>query len=276
LASAVAGGNLPPVSIGFRGLFKLIKTQFRVIHALALREIQSQQSNLAYGYGWVFFDAFFSFAALMFMKFAIRGFNRPGVPPVTFIVSGLIPWMLFQSTYSMPGGVINRGKNLLQLPMVTELDLVFGSALRIFITYAILFVVLATIAGFYENTGFPIFPLGVALLFITMSLLGIAFGLILMTLNRLYAPAGKFTGFFLRFMLIASGVIISLTQFPTVVWPYLLWNPLLHIEELMRIYWLPNYHTPIVSAGYVAECAAGMIVFGLLLERYARRRLPPP
>jgi capsular polysaccharide transport system permease protein len=255
-------------------LFKLIKTQIRVIRALALREIQTQQTNLAYGYGWVFFDAFFGFAALMIMKFAIRGFNRPGVPPVTFIVSGLIPWMLFQSTYNMPGGVISRGKNLLQLPMVTELDLVLASALRIFATYTILFVVLAVVAGFYEGV-FPIFPLGVALLFVAMSLMGIAFGLMLMMLNRIYAPAGKFTGFFLRFMLIISGVVISLTQFPPSVWPYLLWNPLLHIEELMRIYWLPDYHTPIVSPGYVAKWLVGMMFFGLLLERYARRRLPP-
>jgi capsular polysaccharide transport system permease protein len=246
-----------------------------VIRALALREIQTQQTNLAYGYGWVFFDAFFGFAALMIMKFAIRGFNRPGVPPVTFIVSGLIPWMLFQSTYNMPGGVISRGKNLLQLPMVTELDLVLASALRIFATYTILFVVLAVVAGFYEGVGFPIFPLGVALLFVAMSLMGIAFGLMLMMLNRIYAPAGKFTGFFLRFMLIISGVVISLTQFPPSVWPYLLWNPLLHIEELMRIYWLPDYHTPIVSPGYVAKWLVGMMFFGLLLERYARRRLPP-
>jgi capsular polysaccharide transport system permease protein len=256
-------------------LFSLIKTQFRVIHALAIREIQTQQTNLAYGYGWVFFDAFFGFAALLIMKFAIRGFNRPGVPPITFIVSGLIPWMLFQSTYTMPGGVISRGKNLLQLPIVTELDLVLASALRIFVTYTILFVVLAVCAGFYEGVGFPLFPLGVVLLFISMSLMGIAFGLMLMTLNRLYAPAGKFTAFFLRFMLILSGVVISLTQFPPSVWPYLLWNPLLHVEELMRIYWLPNYHTPSVSAAYVAEWLAGMMFFGLLLERYARRRLPP-
>jgi len=256
-------------------LFKLIKTQFRVVHALAVREIQMQQTKLAYGYGWVFFDAFFAFAALMMMKLAIRGFNRPGVPPITYIVSGLIPWMLFQSTYSLPGGAISRGKNLLQLPMVTELDLVLASALRIFATYAIIFVVLAVIAGFYEGVGFPQFPLGVALLFITMSLMGIGFGFMLMTLNRLYTPAAKFTGFFLRFMLITSGVIISLTQFPSTLWPYLLWNPMLHVEELLRIYWLPDYHTPEVSARYVAEWLFGMLFFGLLLERYARRGLPP-
>jgi capsular polysaccharide transport system permease protein len=256
-------------------LFKLFKVQVQVLRALTLREIQSQQANLAHGFGWVFFDAFLAFAGLMIMKFAIKNFNRPGIPVVTFLVSGLIPWMMFQSSYHLPDGAIKKGKNLLSLPVITELDLVLASALRVFLVYTILFLVLSTGASFYENVPFPKFPLGVALLFIAMSLMGVAFGLILMTLTRLYAPAGKFTGFFLRFGMIFSGVIFPLTMFPSVVWPYLTWNPMLHIEELLRSYWLYAYHTPIGSPSYVAECLLGMVFVGLLLERYARRRLPP-
>lgn len=258
---------------GTRVLLTLIKSQLRVIHALALREIQAQQASLAYGFGWVFFDAFMGVAALMVLKFAIRGFNRPGVPPFTFLVSGLVPWMLFSTTYHAPGGAIAKGKGLLQLPMVTELDLMLASALRIFLVYTILFVVLATLAAIGDGIGPPRFPLGVALLYLNLSLMGIAFGILLMTLNKLYAPAAKFTGFFLRFMMIISGVIFSLTMFPPTVWPYLLWNPLLHVMELMRVYWFSNYETPGISALYVAECLLVMVFFGLLLERYARRRL---
>lgn len=251
-----------------------IKAQLRVIHALALREIGSQQAKLAYGFGWVFFDAFLAFAALMIMKFAIRGFNRPGIPPFTFLVSGLIPWMMFQATYHAPGGAIMRGKNLLQLPVITELDLVLAAALRIFLVYAILFVVLAVLAAIGDGIGPPRFPLGVALLFVSMSLMGIAFGILLTALNRLYSPAAKFTGFFLRFMMILSGVVFSLTLFPSNIWPYLLWNPLLHAEELLRVYWFSNYQTPGISALYVAECCLVLVFFGLVLERYLRRRLP--
>lgn len=254
-------------------MLKHISTQIRVIHALALREIQSQQANLAYGFGWVFFDAFLGFASLMIMKFAIRGFNRPGVPPVTFLVSGLIPWMMFQSTYHVPGGAIKRGKNLLQLPMVTELDLVLASALRIFLVYAILFVTLGVVGAIADGIPPPRFPLGIMLLFFSMSLMGIAFGILLLALSRLYSPGAKFVGFFLRFAMIISGVIFQLSMFPPYVWRYLLWNPLLHCEELLRGYWFYNYETPVVSPFYIAECLLGMVFFGLLLERYLRRRL---
>lgn len=258
-------------------MLRLIGVQLRVIHALTLREMQSQQTNLAYGFGWVFFDAFLAFAGLLIMKLAIRGWsNSGGMPPVTFLVSGLVPWLMFTSCYSLPGGAVGKGKPLLLLPIVTELDLILAATLRNFATYAILFVVLALCAKWYDDTTFPRFPLGIVLLFIAMAAMGTALGLLLMVLTRLYPPAGKFTGFFLRFGMIFSGVIFQITMFPETVWPYLSWNPILHIEELMRTYWFYSYHSPIASPTYVAETLLGMSFFGLLLERYARRRLPPP
>jgi capsular polysaccharide transport system permease protein len=248
----------------------------RVINALALREIQSQQANLAYGFGWVFFDAFLAFAGLLIMKLAIRGWTTTvGIPPVTFLVSGLVPWLMFTATYHLPDGAIKRGKNLLLLPIVTELDLVLAATLRNFLTYTLLFIVLAIGSTIYDGTTAPRFLLGVMLLFIAMLLMGLGFGFILMILSRLYAPAGKFTGFFLRFAMIFSGVVFQITMFPPTIWPYLTWNPLLHVEELLRTYWFSSYHSPIGSPAYVAECLIGMLFFGLLLERYARRRLPP-
>jgi capsular polysaccharide transport system permease protein len=259
-------------------VLRLIGVQFRVIHALTLREFQSQQVTLAYGLGWVFFDAVLAFAGMLVMKMAIRGWTPalPGVPPITFLVSGLVPWLMFSSSYSIPAAAIKKGKNLLLLPVVTELDLIFAASLRNFVVYTILFIVLATCAAYYDRIAFPRFPLAIMLLFITMAVMGTAFGVMLMLLTRLYAPAGKFTGFFLRFGMIFSGVIFSITMFPATIWPYLTWNPLLHVEELLRTYWFYSYHTPVGSSAFVAECLFGMTFFGLLLERYARLRMPPP
>jgi capsular polysaccharide transport system permease protein len=257
-------------------LLQLLRVQIQVIGALILRNIQSAQANLAYGFGWVFFDAVLGFAGLLIMKLAIRGYGGiPGVPTVTFLVSGLIPWLMFSSIYHIPDGAIKRGKTLLLLPMVTELDLVLAASFFTFMVYTILFVVLAVCAAIYDGYGFPRFPMGIVLLFFSMGIMGMALGLILMILTRLYAPAGKFVGFFMRFSMIISGVIFQITMFPATIWPYLAWNPLLHVEELLRTYWFYSYRTPIGSPTYVIECMLGMMFFGLLIERYVRRRLPP-
>lgn len=256
-------------------LGKLLGAQLHVIRALVIRDMQSQQANLVHGWAWVFFDAFLAFAGLLIMKLAIRAFNPPGVPPVTFIVSGLVPWLMFSACYNLPDGAIKRGKNLLTLPIVTELDLVVASGIRIFMTFAIMFLVLATIAGFYEHVPFPRVPIGVLLLFVSMWVMGVSFGVMLMALNRVYEPAAKFVQFFLRFATIISGVIFNVTMFPSTLWPYLAWNPFLHIEQLMRVYWFSSYFSPIGSPLYIAQSLVVMLFLALLLERYARRRLPP-
>lgn len=255
-------------------VLKLLKTQFDVVIALAVREIQSQQANLAYGYGWVLFDIMLNFAGLLIMKLAIRGFNVPGLPPVTYLVSGLIPWLMFHSAYMAPVSAISRNQRLLALPGVTPLDLVLGSSLQILCTYGLLFLVLATIASFYEKASFPRFPLGVILLFLSCWLIGVSFGLVLMIVTRLYAPAKKFVSFIMRFSMIVSGVFISIKIFPESIWPYLAWNPMLHVEELLRVYWFPGYASPVANPAYVVECLVVLICAGLLVERYVRRRLP--
>lgn len=274
---SVSGGHAEAAHRASRqpGLGQLLRLQFHVIRALVIRDMQSQQSNLVHGWAWVFFDAFLAFAGLLIMKLAIRAFNPPGVPPVTFIVSGLVPWLMFSACYNLPDGAIKRGKNLLALPVITELDLVLASGLRIFLTFAIMFVVLAVIAAFYEHVPFPRVPIGVLLLFLCMWVMGVSFGVILMALNRVYEPAAKFVAFFLRFATIISGVIFSVTMFPPTLYPYLSWNPFLHVEQLLRVYWFYSYDTPIGSPLYVAQSLFVMLFLGLLLERYARRRLPP-
>jgi capsular polysaccharide transport system permease protein len=112
------------------------------------------------------------------------------------------------------------------------------------------------------------------LLFLSSWLLGLFFGLALMPVLRLYEPIEKFIGFFMRFGLLASGVFMPITFFPEYIWPYLDWNPMLHVEELIHTYWFPAYHSPVGNSMYVVECLLGLAMLGLLCERYARRRLP--
>jgi ABC-type polysaccharide/polyol phosphate export permease len=49
------------------------------------------------------------------------------------------------------------------------------------------------------------------------------------------------------------------------------WNPILHINELMKTYWFQNYNTPIGSPAYVMAWILGLGFVGLSLERFIRR-----
>jgi capsular polysaccharide transport system permease protein len=251
-----------------------IQTQLRVIGVIGMREINAQQATLMYGYAWALIDAGLSVLGLLVMKLVLKAFNPPGLPPATFILTGALPWFMWATLYAMPGGAIARNRRLLSLPIVTELDLVLGASIQIMMTYSVTLVVTTIISSYFENSSFPRYPLGILLLLLAIWVMGVSFGLFLMLVNRVYAPASKFIQFFLRFSLFLSGVFIPLTRFPSYIWPYLTWMPMLHVEELLRQYWFHNYVSPVGNAFYVAECALGMAAFGLLCERYCRYRLP--
>ncbi len=72
-------------------------------------------------------------------------------------------------------------------------------------------------------------------------------------------------------MFYTSGAFFVITTLPPGAWPYLDWNPLLHIDELMRVYWFTTYNSPVASPSYLVFCLMGLLVLGLSLERFIRR-----
>jgi capsular polysaccharide transport system permease protein len=256
-------------------MLKLIQTNLRVIGAIAIREINGQETGLMYGYAWALVDTALGVVGLLMIKLVLRGFNTPGMPPATFILSAIMPFGMFSGLYGSTEGAIRRHRKIRSFPIVTELDCVLGSSVQVMITRTVVLVVAVTISSILEQAEFPVFFLGVLLILLAMWSMGISFGLVLMLVYRIYPPAAMFISVALRPMMILSSVFIPITKFPGYTWKYLTWNPLLHAEELLHGYWFRDYHSPVASASYLIECVIAMAVFGLLCERYARARVPP-
>ncbi|HEY5238193.1 MAG TPA: hypothetical protein VIJ62_07415 [Rhizomicrobium sp.] len=255
-------------------MYQSWKAQLRVLTALTLREMQSQNTSLDYGYAWALLDVCISLAALTLLKVFIKALSPPGMPPILFLLTGMLPYLTFQATATAMEGAIVRNRRLLLIPGVTPLDLAFAKAMQIFCTYGVVFVVGAVGCSYFENAGLPrSIPL-VIMIYFASWLMGVFYGLVTMPLSRVFPPAGKIIGVVWRFGLILSGVFFLITTFPEWTWPYLDWNPMLHIEELMRTYWFYTYQTPVGSFVYVSEWLAGLAILGLSVERYVRFRIP--
>jgi capsular polysaccharide transport system permease protein len=71
-----------------------------------------------------------------------------------------------------------------------------------------------------------------------------------------------------------SGVIIPLQSLPQKYLQWLLWNPLLHLIDLSRTFFLPNYQ-PLAGANawYPAACALVAVVLGASMYRVYRHQL---
>jgi len=251
----------------------LLRSQLRVIGAVTMREISAQQAHLMYGYVWALVDTLLTILGFLILRLVLRGFQTPGMPPATYLLTGALPWFMFMALLSVPEAAIKRNKKLLSLPVVTELDLVIGASVQVFMTYTIVFVLATTVSSVWEQSPFPREPLGIMLLFLAIWVIGVSLGLILIPLDRTYPPAHKFVSFILRFGLFVSSVFLSISKFPTYDWPYLTWNPMLHVEELLRQYWFASYVSPVGRPSVIIEWSVILFTLGLVCERYARTRL---
>lgn len=256
-------------------MLKSLQTQMRVIGVVAMREINSQQATLMYGYVWALIDCLLSVLGLVILRVLIRAFSFGNFPPATYVLTGALPWFMFAALFGQTGAAIAKGRRLRAFPMVTELDLVIGVGIQTFITYMVTYVVATTVSSIIENSPFPRLPFNIMVLIVATWLMGISFGYVLLLLSRTYAPMSKLVRFILRFAAFLTGIYIPITRFPTYIWPYLDWNPMLHVEELLRQYWFYGYTSPVGNPVVIIYWVIGLMAFGLICERYMRLRMAP-
>lgn len=252
-------------------MFESIKLQMRVIAALAIREMQNENSKLEMGLAWAFIEVLLYVGFLSMLRVFIKAFMPPDMPPFTFLVLGMLAWQTFSKTYKTLETLLSRSKKLLTLPVVTPLDVALAKAVQLLCTYSIVFVSLSSITSYLEGVGMPRFPLGIILLFLSAWLMGVGFGLFMIPVQRMFPPARWLMQPFTRAMFWTSGLYFVITSIPVQFWAYMTWNPMLHVNELIRTYWFSNYNTPVGSPAYVICWITVLLALGLSMERFIRR-----
>jgi capsular polysaccharide transport system permease protein len=101
--------------------------------------------------------------------------------------------------------------------------------------------------------------------------LGSAMGMVLCAIQRAAPMVVTFLNMFLRFGMWVSGVVFAINRLPSWMWPYLQWNPILHLVEGARSLWNPAFQAPIFDPGYVIAIGFVLTTLGFVLERITRR-----
>jgi capsular polysaccharide transport system permease protein len=252
-------------------MLQLMRTQFNVLKTLTIHHLQGQMSGYKYGFAWLvleplIFIAGFRLARKFFSPMAAPG----GMTPLMFYILGVFPiYLCFAGirAFAVPA---SRSR-LLEFPRVTELDLAIAANLSSFALYFLLFWIVSVGVANYENAWPPQNMLEIMLAFMAALIIGTTVGLIISGLFRVFPPTKQFVSYLSFAIRMASGMFFCITMLPITVWPYLTWNPLLHITEMTRDAWFESYVSPIASPAYVAECGLGLLLLGLLIERYMRR-----
>lgn len=244
------------------------------IRALLLRELQTRFGQYRLGYVWVLLEPLLSIGIMIFLFGTIMQRTLPGMEYEIFLLNGIIPFFMFRSGVTQALSATQSNKGLFSYRPVKPIDALLA---RIFLEFLLKFIayIFFSLAflWFGSSISFEHIP---ALLFywLLLFIFMLAFGLIFMVIGDFSKEVGKFlsVGFLILYLL--SGILYSIQIIPVQYREYLLWNPLIHIIELMRHAVAPAYELVSgISLSYFVIWIILSLFIGLLLYKRFERQM---
>lgn len=256
-----------------RELARGLTQQLQVVHALMLRETRTRYGEHKLGYLWALIEPLLWIGTFALIFHFMGRVESDGMTTVGFLATGIMPFTLFMSSSSRGATAIGGNKGLLFYPQVRPLDLMLARLLLEAMTVAVVFVIIMGGDAFFSGSVGVDRPLEVVLGFALAAGLGGSLGLVLCALSTFSNVVERLSGPVLRPLFWISGVYFSVNNVPNELRHALLYNPLLHVVEMVRSAWYPGYEALEVNAVYPLAWLVALAFLGLTLERVARRRL---
>jgi capsular polysaccharide transport system permease protein len=245
--------------------------QYRVLKALVLRDIAARHGDKRLGPLMSVITPVFMLG-LMFAMFGLKGKISPdSLNFGIFMATGYPLWMAFRGILTAVMNAASRTDPLLMFPQITQLDLIIAKLIHELALQTIVFLVLVIGVMVFMGAPAPADPLGVIFCFWGCAWVGASMGMVLCSLQRAVPFAAMVINGLMRLGVWVSGVMFTLNRLPDWLWPYLKWNPLLHLIEGARLLWDPAFQAPVFSPGYVMTICAVLTTIGFVSERASRR-----
>ena len=246
-----------------------------VLFALVLREVRGRIGVNRLGTFWFVFEPILHVLALMAMYTVIRGRSVQGMDFPIFLVSGIVPFMMFRNIATKGMEAINANKSLFAYRQISGFDTVCARTIVEFslmlLIYTVLILGLGLWGGYDIRMVAPLEWMGVLAIGV-----GLSFGLALVLCVIAQALPEIKAAISLAFMplYLISGVIIPVWLTPPSLLKWMMWNPFLHIVEYLRMSVFTNYpRTAGISIIYALQVTICMIFVGMALYRMRRHRL---
>lgn len=245
-----------------------------VIYALVLREMLGRFGRNRLGVVWVLAEPLAHVLGMILVMSLLRNRALPGFDYPVFMLVGVTPFLLIKNTAlrMMEGASANKG--LFAYRQVTLMDtFIARTIVETLLSAAVFALILAGMLwlGFDIELARPLEWLG-------FLALGLAFGFSLGGLLAALAYALPEAKLAIRLAFLPlyflSGVILPPWHFPPDTRAIMLWNPFVHLLELIRGAFFPFYpKMQGISASYVASITLVFAFASLALYRALRRRM---
>jgi len=251
-----------------------LATQSRVIMALVLRETLSRYGQQKMGFLWALLEPVVVVTAFVTIMSVIRGGDSDEIPLVLFMITGFVPFMMFRDPMNQMQGAIVGNRSLMGFPQVTTFDVILA---RSVLECSVLLVVFPTILALAHvllgHTVQVEDPLGVLAACLLLMMIGTGMGFLFASLTPIIPSTRQITMVLLgRPLFFSSGLFFTAESVPAPVREWLLWNPILHLLELLRSAFFFEFESPYGDWKYAGFWAIGTFAFGLLAHQALRRR----
>lgn len=237
-------------------------TPQRYVHSLWLlsaRDLKVRYSTSALGYLWSVLDPLVMSAIYWFVFTQVFQRDVGEDPYIIFLISGLLPWVWFNSSVSDFTKAFKRDSRLVRstaIPrsiwvnrIVLSKGIEFLFSLPVMALFVVVNLLTESDSGHTVQIGWGILWLPVAVVLQIVLLVGL--GLLVAPLCALYADLERTTGLVLRALFYATPIIYSVSNLPEPFNVIGAFNPLAGIFTLYRMAFFPdqwNTLTVVISA----------------------------
>ena len=239
-----------------------------VWYALYLREMVSRMFGNRYAWFWLLAEPMMFVGVMV----AIRSFIRvlddvAGAPMIPWMILGLTAFFMFRDGMTRGMGAVTTNKGLFAYRQVKPVDTVI---VRVLVEATVHACVISLFIMILALLGFDMHPANLLLAFFawfSLWLMGLASGMILSVVVTVVPDLSKIVNVMTLPLMILSGAFLPVQFMPYEVQQVLLYNPVLHAIETLRLGYFPGYWTmQEVSMFYVYQWILPFLMLGLLLQ----------
>lgn len=252
-----------------------------VIRALFFRELKTRfGKNRRLGYFWVIGEPLMQILVITTFVSLLREFRgtavTPGeIPIFMFLACGIIPFFMFRNIVNQLMNGIEGNLVLFVYKPVRPIHVFIARALLEFCIYSTIFISLMGLVGW--SADFKVIPrdfLGVFVCVVLMVISGVTLGICFAILTHLVEPLKIFLTYFTLVLYVGSAVMYPIWIIPSGLLEYLLYNPLIHITETLKIHYFDSYPiTEGINLAYPLAFNIVLLFVGLWFYYYKRREL---
>ncbi len=253
-------------------LLHALNVQGRIISALTLRETRSRYGNSKLGFFWALFEPFAHTVVFIAIFSALGRASPIGESLGLFLLTGIIPWLLFSNIASQIMGGVSANKALLGYPQVMPIDITIS---RVILEFSTLFLVMLFFLGIAVYLGISI-RIGSFLDMMSVTglivLLGTGIGLINAAIVPHYPSYRSIYSAFVRPFYFMSGIFFTADFLSPEVYEMIDFNPLLHLIEWFRSGFYQSFDSDLYDPSYAVSVCVGIFTLGLIVERMSSKR----